>query len=329
MTDLRNDNRQDLKEILDEEKRKEELEEPDEEALRQIEAEEEDISEDDFDNFEGISIEDSLRTYLKEIGRIPLLSSQEEIDLAKKIAEGDEEAKKRFTEANLRLVVSIAKRFTGRGVLFLDLIQNGNLGLIKAVEKFDYRKGYRFSTYGKWWIEQSIRTSIVDQARNIRIPVFVVDKLNQMMLTTTRLCVILGRDPKPAEIAEDMNLTVEKVEELQKLVPDTFSLENYVGDEEEDRLVDFIEDDKIAKPEESVIYQELKIVLNEVMSTLTEREISVLKLRFGLEDGRKRTLEEVGKIFHVTRERIRQIEAKALRKLRAPSKSRKLREFLD
>lgn len=329
MTDLRNDNRQNLKEILDEEKRKEELEEPDEEALRQIEAEEEDISEDDFDNFEGISIEDSLRTYLKEIGRIPLLSSQEEIDLAKKIAEGDEEAKKRFTEANLRLVVSIAKRFTGRGVLFLDLIQNGNLGLIKAVEKFDYRKGYRFSTYGKWWIEQSIRTSIVDQARNIRIPVFVVDKLNQMMLTTTRLCVILGRDPKPAEIAEDMNLTVEKVEELQKLVQDTFSLENYVGDEEEDRLVDFIEDDKIAKPEESVIYQELKIVLNEVMSTLTEREISVLKLRFGLEDGRKRTLEEVGKIFHVTRERIRQIEAKALRKLRAPSKSRKLREFLD
>ena len=329
MTDLRNDNRQALKEILDEEKRKEELEEPDEEALRQIEAEEEDISEDDFDNFEGISIEDSLRTYLKEIGRIPLLSSQEEIDLAKKIAEGDEEAQKRFTEANLRLVVSIAKRFTGRGVLFLDLIQNGNLGLIKAVEKFDYRKGYRFSTYGKWWIEQSIRTSIVDQARNIRIPVFVVDKLNQMMLTTTRLCVILGRDPKPAEIAEDMNLTVEKVEELQKLVQDTFSLENYVGDEEEDRLVDFIEDDKIAKPEESVIYQELKIVLNEVMSTLTEREISVLKLRFGLEDGRKRTLEEVGKIFHVTRERIRQIEAKALRKLRAPSKSRKLREFLD
>lgn len=329
MTDLRNDNRQALKEILDEEKRKEELEEPDEEALRQIEAEEEDISEDDFDNFEGISIEDSLRTYLKEIGRIPLLSSQEEIDLAKKIAEGDEEAKKRFTEANLRLVVSIAKRFTGRGVLFLDLIQNGNLGLIKAVEKFDYRKGYRFSTYGKWWIEQSIRTSIVDQARNIRIPVFVVDKLNQMMLTTTRLCVILGRDPKPAEIAEDMNLTVEKVEELQKLVQDTFSLENYVGDEEEDRLVDFIEDDKIAKPEESVIYQELKIVLNEVMSTLTEREISVLKLRFGLEDGRKRTLEEVGKIFHVTRERIRQIEAKALRKLRSPSKSRKLREFLD
>ncbi len=329
MTDLRNDNRQNLKEILDEEKRKEELEEPDEEALRQIEAEEEDISEDDFDNFDGISIEDSVRTYLKEIGRIPLLSSQEEIDLAKKIAEGDEEAKKRFTEANLRLVVSIAKRFTGRGVLFLDLIQNGNLGLIKAVEKFDYRKGYRFSTYGKWWIEQSIRTSIVDQARNIRIPVFVVDKLNQMMLTTTRLCVILGRDPKPAEIAEDMNLTVEKVEELQKLVQDTFSLENYVGDEEEDRLVDFIEDDKIAKPEESVIYQELKIVLNEVMSTLTEREISVLKLRFGLEDGRKRTLEEVGKIFHVTRERIRQIEAKALRKLRAPSKSRKLREFLD
>ena len=329
MTDLRNDNRQDLKEILDEEKRKEELEEPDEEALRQIEAEEEDISEDDFDNFEGISIEDSLRTYLKEIGRIPLLSSQEEIDLAKKIAEGDEEAKKRFTEANLRLVVSIAKRFTGRGVLFLDLIQNGNLGLIKAVEKFDYRKGYRFSTYGKWWIEQSIRTSIVDQARNIRIPVFVVDKLNQMMLTTTRLCVILGRDPKPAEIAEEMNLTAKKVEELQKLVQDTFSLENYVGDEEEDRLVDFIEDDKIAKPEESVIYQELKIVLNEVMSTLTEREISVLKLRFGLEDGRKRTLDEVGKIFHVTRERIRQIEAKALRKLRAPSKSRKLREFLD
>ena len=329
MTDLRNDNRQNLKEILDEEKRKEELEEPDEEALRQIEAEEEDISEDDFDNFDGISIEDSVRTYLKEIGRIPLLSSQEEIDLAKKIAEGDEEAKKRFTEANLRLVVSIAKRFTGRGVLFLDLIQNGNLGLIKAVEKFDYRKGYRFSTYGKWWIEQSIRTSIVDQARNISIPVFVVDKLNQMMLTTTRLCVILGRDPKPAEIAEDMNLTVEKVEELQKLVQDTFSLENYVGDEEEDRLVDFIEDDKIAKPEESVIYQELKIVLNEVMSTLTEREISVLKLRFGLEDGRKRTLEEVGKIFHVTRERIRQIEAKALRKLRAPSKSRKLREFLD
>lgn len=329
MTDLRNDNRQDLKEILDEEKRKEELEEPDEEALRQIEAEEEDISEDDFDNFEGISIEDSLRTYLKEIGRIPLLSSQEEIDLAKKIAEGDEEAKKRFTEANLRLVVSIAKRFTGRGVLFLDLIQNGNLGLIKAVEKFDYRKGYRFSTYGKWWIEQSIRTSIVDQARNIRIPVFVVDKLNQMMLTTTRLCVILGRDPKPAEIAEEMNLTAKKVEKLQKLVQDTFSLENYVGDEEEDRLVDFIEDDKIAKPEESVIYQELKIVLNEVISTLTEREISVLKLRFGLEDGRKRTLEEVGKIFHVTRERIRQIEAKALRKLRAPSKSRKLREFLD
>lgn len=329
MTDLRNDNRQNLKEILDEEKRKEELEEPDEEALRQIEAEEEDISEDDFDNFDGISIEDSVRTYLKEIGRIPLLSSQEEIDLAKKIAEGDEEAKKRFTEANLRLVVSIAKRFTGRGVLFLDLIQNGNLGLIKAVEKFDYRKGYRFSTYGKWWIEQSIRTSIVDQARNIRIPVFVVDKLNQMMLITTRLCVILGRDPTPAEIAEDMNLTVEKVEELQKLVQDTFSLENYVGDEEEDRLVDFIEDDKIAKPEESVIYQELKIVLNEVMSTLTEREISVLKLRFGLEDGRKRTLEEVGKIFHVTRERIRQIEAKALRKLRAPSKSRKLREFLD
>lgn len=329
MTDLRNDNRQNLKEILDEEKRKEELEEPDEEALRQIEAEEEDISEDDFDNFDGISIEDSVRTYLKEIGRIPLLSSQEEIDLAKKIAEGDEEAKKRFTEANLRLVVSIAKRFTGRGVLFLDLIQNGNLGLIKAVEKFDYRKGHRFSTYGKWWIEQAIRTSIVDQARNIRIPVFVVDKLNQMMLITTRLCVILGRDPTPAEIAEDMKLTVEKVEELQKLVPDTFSLENYVGDEEEDRLVDFIEDDKIAKPEESVIYQELKIVLNEVMSTLTEREISVLKLRFGLEDGRKRTLEEVGKIFHVTRERIRQIEAKALRKLRAPSKSRKLREFLD
>ena len=293
MTNLRNDNRQKLEEIWDEEKPKEELEEPDEEALRQIEAEEEEISEDDFDNLEGISVEDPVRIYLKEIGRVPLLSSQEEIDLAKKIAEGDEEAKKRFTEANLRLVVSIAKRFTGRGVLFLDLIQNGNLGLIKAVEKFDYRKGYRFSTYGKWWIEQSVRASIVEQARNIRIPVVVLDKVNQMMMTTTRLCVILGRDPTPAEIAEEMNLTAKKVEKLQKIEQDTLSLENYVSDEEESQLVDFIEDDKITKPEESVIYQQLKLELEEVMSTLTKREISVLKLRFGLEDGRASCRERV------------------------------------
>lgn len=329
MTNLRNDNRQEPEEILYEGKQEEELEEPDKEVLRQIEAEEEGISDDDFDNLEGISVEDPVRTYLKEIGKIPLLSSQEEVELAEKM-QGDEEARKRFTEANLRLVVSVAKRYVGRGVLLLDLIQEGNLGLIKATERFDYTKGYKFSTYATWWIRQAITRGIADQARTVRIPVHMVEIINKLTRTSRELTQVLGREPEPEEIAKEMDLPIERVREIQKIAQDPVSLESPVRDEEDSsQLMDFIEDDKIVSPEEAITQNQLRQALEEVMLTLRTREAEVLRLRFGLDDGRARTLEEVGREFHVTRERIRQIEAKALGKLRHPSRSRRIKEFLN
>ncbi len=273
--------------------------------------------------------EDPVRMYLKEIGRIPLLSSEEEIELAKRMEEGDEEAKKKLSEANLRLTVSIAKRYSGRGMQFLDLIQEGNLGLIKAVEKFDYRKGYKFSTYATWWIRQSITRAIADQARTIRIPVHMVETMNRVNRTSRRLLQEYGREPTPEEIAEAMNLPVERVLEISKISQEPVSLETPIGEEEDSHLGDFIQDDHVQVPVDAATYTLLHEQLMEVLDTLTEREQKVLRLRFGLDDGRPRTLEEVGRQFNVTRERIRQIEAKALRKLRHPSRSKKLKDYLD
>ncbi len=278
---------------------------------------------------DGISIEDPVRMYLKEIGKVPLLSAEEEIELAKKMELGDAEAKKRLAEANLRLVVSIAKRYVGRGMLFLDLIQEGNLGLIKAVEKFDYRKGYKFSTYATWWIRQAITRAIADQARTIRIPVHMVETINKLIRVSRQLLQELGREPSPEEIAEEMNMPVDRVREILKISQEPVSLETPIGEEEDSHLGDFIQDENVPVPADAAAYTLLREQLQEVLETLTDREQKVLKLRFGLEDGRGRTLEEVGKEFNVTRERIRQIEAKALRKLRHPSRSKKLKDFLD
>ena len=278
---------------------------------------------------DGISIEDPVRMYLKEIGKVPLLSAEEEVELAKRMADGDEEAKKRLAEANLRLVVSIAKRYVGRGMLFLDLIQEGNLGLIKAVEKFDYHKGFKFSTYATWWIRQAITRAIADQARTIRIPVHMVETINKLIRVSRQLLQELGREPAPEEIAAELDMPVERVREILKISQEPVSLETPIGEEEDSHLGDFIQDDNVPVPAEAAAFTLLKEQLNEVLGTLTEREQKVLKLRFGLEDGRARTLEEVGKVFGVTRERIRQIEAKALRKLRHPSRSRKLRDYLE
>ena len=295
---------------------------------------EDEPTEEELENIEmavpdGVSIEDPVRMYLKEIGKVPLLTAEEEKDLAMKMEAGDMEAKKRLAEANLRLVVSIAKRYVGRGMLFLDLIQEGNLGLIKAVEKFDYRKGYKFSTYATWWIRQAITRAIADQARTIRIPVHMVETINKLIRVQRQLLQELGREPYPEEIAEKMGLPVERVREIQKISQEPVSLETPIGEEEDSHLGDFIQDDNVPVPAEAAAFTLLKEQLVEVLGTLTEREQKVLCLRFGLEDGRARTLEEVGKEFDVTRERIRQIEAKALRKLRHPSRSRKLKDYLD
>ncbi|BCS81777.1 RNA polymerase sigma factor RpoD [Anaerocellum diazotrophicum] len=291
---------------------------------------EEELLKDDLENLpEGIAIDDPVRMYLKEIGKIPLLTPEEEIELAKRIEQGDEEAKKRLAEANLRLVVSIAKRYVGRGMLFLDLIQEGNLGLLKAVEKFDYRKGYKFSTYATWWIRQAITRAIADQARTIRIPVHMVETINKLVRVSRQLLQEKGREPTPEEIAKEMNMPVEKVREILKIAQEPVSLETPIGEEEDSHLGDFIPDDDALAPSEAAAYSMLKEQLLEVLDSLNEREKKVLKLRFGLEDGRARTLEEVGKEFNVTRERIRQIEAKALRKLRHPSRSKKLKDFLE
>ena len=289
---------------------------------------EEDVEKIDISVPDGISIEDPVRMYLKEIGKVPLLSAEEEIELAKKMEEGDERAKQKLAEANLRLVVSIAKRYVGRGMLFLDLIQEGNLGLIKAVEKFDYRKGYKFSTYAPWWIRQAITRAIADQARTIRIPVHMVETINKLIRVQRQLLQELGREPQPEEIAKEMDIPVERVREILKISQEPVSLETPIGEEEDSHLGDFIQDDNVPVPAEAAAFQLLKEQLVEVLDTLTEREKKVLTLRFGLEDGRARTLEEVGKEFKVTRERIRQIEAKALRKLRHPSRSRKLRDYI-
>ncbi len=298
-----------------------------------IEAEMEEIqlTEEDLDITvpEGISIDDPVRMYLKEIGKVPLLSADEEIDLAQKMEKGDSEAKKRLAEANLRLVVSIAKRYVGRGMLFLDLIQEGNLGLIKAVEKFDYRKGYKFSTYATWWIRQAITRAIADQARTIRIPVHMVETINKLIRVSRQLLQELGKEPQPEEIAKEMNMPVEKVREIMKISQEPVSLETPIGEEEDSHLGDFIPDDDAPAPSEAAAFTLLKEQLIDVLDTLTPREEKVLRLRFGLDDGRARTLEEVGKEFNVTRERIRQIEAKALRKLRHPSRSKKLKDYLD
>ena len=278
---------------------------------------------------EGVSLEDPVRMYLKEIGKIPLLTTEAEIALAKRMELGDKEAGKRLAEANLRLVVSIAKRYVGRGMQFLDLIQEGNLGLIKAVEKFDYTKGYKFSTYATWWIRQAITRAIADQARTIRIPVHMVESINRLIRVSRQLLQELGREPFPEEIAERMEIPVERVREIMKISQEPVSLETPVGEEEDSHLGDFIQDDNVPVPADAAAFTLLKEQLVEVLSTLTDREQKVLRLRFGLDDGRARTLEEVGKEFNVTRERIRQIEAKALRKLRHPSRSRKLKDYLD
>ena len=278
---------------------------------------------------DGVSIEDPVRMYLKEIGKVPLLSAEEEIELAKRMELGDQEAKKRLAEANLRLVVSIAKRYVGRGMLFLDLIQEGNLGLIKAVEKFDYRKGYKFSTYATWWIRQAITRAIADQARTIRIPVHMVETINKLIRVSRQLLQELGREPSPEEIAEEMDIPVERVREILKISQEPVSLETPIGEEEDSHLGDFIQDENVPVPADAAAFTLLKEQLDEVLGTLTEREQKVLRLRFGLDDSRARTLEEVGREFNVTRERIRQIEAKALRKLRHPSRSRKLKDYLD
>lgn len=277
----------------------------------------------------GVKINDPVRMYLKEIGRVDLLSGDQEIALAERIEEGDEEAKRRLAEANLRLVVSIAKRYVGRGMLFLDLIQEGNMGLIKAVEKFDYRKGFKFSTYATWWIRQAITRAIADQARTIRIPVHMVETINKLIRVQRQLLQDLGREPSPEEIAEDMDLTPEKVREILKIAQEPVSLETPIGEEDDSHLGDFIEDQDATSPSEHAAYELLKEQLEDVLDTLTDREENVLRLRFGLDDGRTRTLEEVGKVFGVTRERIRQIEAKALRKLRHPSRSKRLKDFLE
>ena len=278
---------------------------------------------------DGVSIEDPVRMYLKEIGKVPLLTAEEEIELAKRMELGDQEAKKRLAEANLRLVVSIAKRYVGRGMLFLDLIQEGNLGLIKAVEKFDDRKGYKFSTYATWWIRQAITRAIADQARTIRIPVHMVETINKLIRVSRQLLQELGREPTPEEIAEEMNMPVDRVREILKISQEPVSLETPIGEEEDSHLGDFIQDDNVPVPADAAAFTLLKEQLVEVLSTLTDREQKVLRLRFGLDDGRARPWEDVGKEFNVTRERIRQIEAKALRKLRHPSRSRKLKDYLD
>ncbi len=302
----------------------------DDEMLLDVDDEDEiEVEKIDLSVPDGVSIEDPVRMYLKEIGKVPLLSAEEEIELAKRMELGDQEAKKRLTEANLRLVVSIAKRYVGRGMLFLDLIQEGNLGLIKAVEKFDYRKGYKFSTYATWWIRQAITRAIADQARTIRIPVHMVETINKLIRVSRQLLQELGREPTPEEIAAEMNMPVERVREILKISQEPVSLETPIGEEEDSHLGDFIQDDNVPVPADAAAFTLLKEQLEEVLGTLTEREQKVLTLRFGLEDGRARTLEEVGKEFNVTRERIRQIEAKALRKLRHPSRSRKLKDYLE
>ena len=301
--------------------------EPSEEDLAEVE----DLNiEDVFDDnsFEGINLDDPVRMYLREIGRIPLLSYDKEIELAQKVLDGDEEAKKELAEANLRLVVSLAKKYVGRGMLFLDLIQEGNMGLIKAVEKFDYTKGFKFSTYATWWIRQSITRAIADQARTIRIPVHMVETINKLIRTSRHLLQQIGREPTPEELAKELDMTVEKVTEIQKIAQDPVSLETPIGEEDDSHLGDFIQDDDSPAPQDVAAYTLLKEQLDEVMSTLTPREAKVLRLRFGLDDGKARTLEEVGREFEVTRERIRQIEAKALRKLRHPSRSKKLKDYM-
>ncbi|OLN23384.1 RNA polymerase sigma factor RpoD [Domibacillus antri] len=297
--------------------------------IQELEKENEEFDLNDLSVPPGVKINDPVRMYLKEIGRVDLLSAQEEIELAHRIEEGDEEAKRRLAEANLRLVVSIAKRYVGRGMLFLDLIQEGNMGLIKAVEKFDYRKGFKFSTYATWWIRQAITRAIADQARTIRIPVHMVETINKLIRVQRQLLQDLGREPAPEEIAEEMDLTPEKVREILKIAQEPVSLETPIGEEDDSHLGDFIEDQEATSPSEHAAYELLKEQLEDVLDTLTDREENVLRLRFGLDDGRTRTLEEVGKVFGVTRERIRQIEAKALRKLRHPSRSKRLKDFLE
>ena len=302
-------------------------EEPDIEDLKEVENLK--LDEITDTSFEGISVDDPVRMYLREIGKIPLLSYEKELELAKRILNNDEEAKQELAEANLRLVVSIAKKYVGRGMLFLDLIQEGNMGLIKAVEKFDYTKGFKFSTYATWWIRQAITRAIADQARTIRIPVHMVETINRLIRTSRHLLQQLGREPTPEEIAKEMDMSVEKVMEIQKIAQDPVSLETPIGEEDDSHLGDFIQDEDSPAPHDAASYTLLREQLEEVMSTLTPREAKVLKLRFGLEDGKARTLEEVGKEFDVTRERIRQIEAKALRKLRHPSRSKKLRDYMN
>lgn len=300
--------------------------EPDAEDLEEVENI--DIEDIDVDNLEGVSIDDPVRMYLREIGKIPLLTYDQELDLAKKVLKGDEAAKQKLAESNLRLVVSIAKKYVGRGMLFLDLIQEGNMGLIKAVEKFDYTKGYKFSTYATWWIRQAITRAIADQARTIRIPVHMVETINRLIRTSRQLLQQNGREPTPEEIAKEMDVSVERVLEIQKIAQDPVSLETPIGEEDDSHLGDFIQDEDSPSPQDAASYTMLREQLDEVMSTLTPREAKVLRLRFGLDDGKARTLEEVGKEFQVTRERIRQIEAKALRKLRHPSRSKKLKEYM-
>ncbi len=306
---------------------KDDIEEPDLEDLEEVE----DVKIEDLNlmNFDGVSVDDPVRMYLREIGKIPLLTYEEELELAKGVLANDEEAKRKLSESNLRLVVSIAKKYVGRGLLFLDLIQEGNMGLIKAVEKFDYTKGYKFSTYATWWIRQAITRAIADQARTIRIPVHMVETINKLIRTSRHLLQQLGREPSTEELAAEMEMPIEKVIEIQKIAQDPVSLETPIGEEEDSHLGDFIPDDDSPAPQDSAAYTLLREQLNEVMDTLTPREAKVLKLRFGLEDGKARTLEEVGKEFQVTRERIRQIEAKALRKLRHPSRSKRLRDYMN
>ena len=330
---LENTNPEHIEEVFDEfEKMGVELlnddfeDEPNIEDLKEVEnLKIEEITE---TSFEGISIDDPVRMYLREIGKIPLLTYDEELDLAQRILEDDEEARQKLAESNLRLVVSIAKKYVGRGMLFLDLIQEGNMGLIKAVEKFDYTKGFKFSTYATWWIRQAITRAIADQARTIRIPVHMVETINKLIRTSRHLLQQLGREPSPEEIAKEMEISVERVMEIQKIAQDPVSLETPIGEEEDSHLGDFIQDDDSPAPHDAASYILLREQLDEIMQTLTPREAKVLKLRFGLEDGKARTLEEVGKEFDVTRERIRQIEAKALRKLRHPSRSKKLRDYM-